>query len=102
PMWFSLKSTALKPARKIISALKMRGHAKRIPSWGFSFNVEVETRTGDSGDSYIPTFSGLAELNESDRANMDIIREQLIGEDVKNAPIDQEAPPTSDDDTGDF
>lgn len=88
PMWFSLKSTALKPVRKIISAAKMRSAAKRIPVWGFAFDVIVETRQGDSGDSYVPAFSNLVELDPHDRANMDIIRDQLAGEEIKNVDVE--------------
>ena len=87
PCWFSLKSTALKPARKIISMLKLRGTAKRIPAWGFKFTVEVTERSGDSGNSYIPSFSSLTELDGEDRENMNLIQNQLAGE---QASFDEE------------
>jgi len=96
PCWFSLKSTALKPARKIISMLKLRGTAKRIPAWGFKFTVNVDARIGDSGDSYLPVFSALQELSTEDRRSMDLIHDQLAGEtvepDTPNAPTDKSDP----------
>lgn len=82
PAWFSLKSTALKPARKIISMLKLRGTAKRIPAWGFSFLVSIDSRPGDSGDSFIPVFSDLNELSKDDRENMNLIHDQLVDEEI--------------------
>lgn len=80
PAWFSLKSTALKPARKIISMLKLRGTAKKIPCWGFKFQVTVEKRLDDSGDSYLPVFSSLKELEADEREGIDFIHAQLAGE----------------------
>lgn len=101
PCWFSLKSTALKPARKIISMLKMRGTAKRIPAWGFKFTVNVDVRTGDSGDSYLPVFSGLTELSGFDRETMKLIHDQLAGEsvglDVPDIPANEDAKSDSED-----
>jgi hypothetical protein len=82
PAWFSLKSTAIKPARKIVSMLKLRGTAKLIPSWHFRFSVEVEMRSGAAGDSFVPVFSSLTLLDDEDRENMDIIQKQLAGEQV--------------------
>jgi len=86
PMWFTVKSKSLKPTRKIVSALKMRTGAKRIPVWGISFDVRVEVSPGDSGDSYIPVFSGLAELSADERETMNIIHGQLVNEHVKDLP----------------
>jgi len=85
PAWFTLKSTALKTGRKLISALKMRSSAQKIPVWGFSFSAAVEERVGDSGNSYIPTFSGITVLDGDDRENMNLIRQQLAGEGVQSA-----------------
>ena len=87
PVWFSLKSTALKPARKIVSMLKLRGTARMIPAWGFKFKANVEVRSGDSGESYLPVFSELTELDPEDRKNMDLIHNQLADE---TAGFDQE------------
>ncbi len=84
PAWFSLKSTALKPGRKIISMLKLRGTAKKIPAWGFKFTVNVDTRSGDGGTSYIPVFSSLTKLAGEDRDNMNLIHAQLAGESVSS------------------
>jgi len=88
PMWFTVKSKALKPTRKIISALKMRTGAKRLPVWNLSFDVAVDVSPGDSGDAYIPVFSGLAELSDDDKENMQIIHDQLVNEDVKDIAAD--------------
>lgn len=82
PAWFSLKSTMLKSARKILSALKMRATAKRIPVWGFSFMVGIEVRSGAGGDSYVPTFSNIKQLDTDDAANMATVRSQLAGEKI--------------------
>jgi len=82
PAWFSLKSTALKPARKIVSMIKLRGRSKRIPSWGYKTTLNVDTRSGDAGDSYIPAFSGLTELTGEDRGNMNSVQSQLSEEAV--------------------
>ncbi len=82
PAWFSLKRKALKPGRKIISMLKLRGLAKKIPIWGYKFTVRVELSPGDSGDSYIPIFSGLTELKGEDKESLILIRNQLAGEKI--------------------
>lgn len=88
PCWLSLKSTALKPARKIISMLKLRGTAKRIPCWGFKFTITINIRTGDSGNSYVPAFSALTELGSDDMESMELIHAQLASEQVN---FDEEA-----------
>ena len=80
PAWFSMKSTALKPAKRVLSALKMRSAAKQVPACAFVFEATVAKRFGDSGDSYIPSFSGITELEEDDRNNMMSIRKQLSSE----------------------
>ncbi len=102
PAWFSLKSTALKPARKIISMLKLRGTAKKIPAWGFKFEVEVASRSGDAGDSYVPVFSGLTLLEDDDRESMDLIHDQLAGEQAKFEETDKPITDDSGDDEHDF
>ena len=73
-----------------MSAIKMRSQAKKIPMWGFAFTAAVEARAGDSGNSFVPTFSGIVELEGEDQANMTIIREQLAGEDIQNAAGDDD------------
>ena len=80
PCWFSLKSTALKPARKIVSMLKMRGTAKKIPAWGFKFTASVKEISSAAGNSYIPAFSNLEELDKDDFESMTLIHNQLAGE----------------------
>lgn len=95
PMWFSVKSTALKPLRKIVSAVSMICQAKRLPMWSLGFDMAIEKTTNDSGTFYIPTFSGLTNLTPEDAANMDAIRAQLVNVDIKDAvePDQQDAPP---------
>ena len=102
PMWFSVKSTALKPLRKIVSSISMISNAKRIPMWGMGFDMTLEKVTNDSGTFYVPKFSGLSNLDQDDAENMTAIRAQLVNVDIKDAvePDVPEAPPetTSEDD----
>ena len=95
PMWFSLKSTALKPFRKIVSAISMISQAKKIPMWGMGFNMTLEKTVNDSGTFYVPAFSGLVALDKADAENMTAIRQQLAGVDIKDSaePITPDAPP---------
>jgi hypothetical protein len=85
PMWFSLKSTALKPLRKIISAISMISQAKRIPMWGMQFDMALEKTVNDSGTFYVPIFNGLVNLPAVDAENMNLIRAQLAGVDIKDS-----------------
>lgn len=96
PMWFSVKSTGLKPLRKIVSAIAMISAAKRIPMWRMGFDMAIYMDTNDSGKFYLPVFSGLSALEEADAINMDAIRAQLVHVDIKDAvePDKQEAPAT--------
>lgn len=97
PMWFSVKSTGLKPLRKIVSAISMISTAKRLPMWRMGFDMAMEKVTNDSGTFYTPVFSGLAALEEADAFNMDAIRAQLVHVDIKDAvePDKQDAPPAT-------
>ena len=85
PMWFSVKSTALKPLRKIVSAVSMICQAKRLPMWTLGFDMALEKTTNDSGTFYLPVFSGLTALQADDAANMSAIRNQLVNVDIKDA-----------------
>ena len=95
PMWFSVKSTALKPLRKIVSAISMICQAKRLPMWALGFDMVLEKITNDSGTFYVPVFSGLVALPAEDAENMTAIRNQLVHVDIKDAvePDRQDAPP---------
>jgi hypothetical protein len=96
PMFFSVKSTALKPLRKIVSAIQMVSMAKKIPMWGLQFEMTIEKTINDSGTFYTPVFSMLSALAKDDADNMAVIRQQLAGVDVNDIsePMTQEAPPT--------
>lgn len=94
PMWFSIKSTALRPARKMISAISMISTAKKIPMWGMQFAMGLVKETNDSGTFYTPTFSNLSPLQPADAENMALIRQQLVNVDVRdsNEPLANDAP----------
>jgi hypothetical protein len=85
PMWFSVKSTALKPLRKIVSAVSMICQAKRLPMWSLGFDMVIEKVTNDSGTFYVPQFSGLSALTVDDSENMTAIRGQLVHVEIKDA-----------------
>lgn len=85
PMWMSVKSTALKPLRKIVSAVSMICQAKRLPMWALGFDMVIEKVTNDSGTFYVPIFSGLSALPAEDSENMNAIRNQLVNVDIKDA-----------------
>jgi len=99
PMWFSVKSTALKPLRKIISAVSMISQAKRKPMWGMEFTMNLDKVTNDSGTFYLPSFSGLTILDDDEAENMAAIRAQLVDIDIKDSaePVESDAPTTKDD-----
>lgn len=88
PMWFSLKSTALKPLRKIVSAISMMSNAKKVPMWRFGFDMSLEKVTNSSGTFYVPVFSGLKAIDTSDAENMDLIRGQLVNVSIRDAAGD--------------
>lgn len=85
PMWFSVKSTGLKPLRKIVSAISMISNAKRLPMWNLGFDMAIEKTTNDSGTFYVPAFSGLSQLEADDSENMNAIRAQLVHVEVKDS-----------------
>lgn len=91
PMWFSIKSTALKPLRKIVSAISMISAAKRLPMWHLGFDMTLEKVTNDSGTFYVPKFDGLTALPADDAVNMDAIRKQLVNVEIKDA-VEPDAP----------
>jgi len=97
PMWFSIKSTALKPLRKIVSAISMISNAKRLPMWHLGFDMSIEKVTNNSGTFYVPVFAGLAAIPADDALNMDAIRKQLVNVEIKDAvePDRPEAPPAT-------
>ena len=94
PMWFSLKSSALKPAKKILSAIKMIAKAKRIPACVLSIKMQTEKTTNDSGTYFIPKFSHPLLLDEENAKNMALIRAELDGVNIKdsNEPL-EDIPP---------
>lgn len=100
PMWFSLKSTALKPFRKIVSAISMITKAKNKPMWSMKFDMKLTKTTNDSGTFYVPDFSGLVALPEEDANNMTLIRQQLANVDVKDSAeqLAPEPPPAAQED----
>jgi len=94
PMWFSVKSTGLKPLRKIISAVSIISQAKRLPMWALGFDMAIEKTVNDSGTFYVPVFSGLSALEKEDADNMTAIRAQLVHAEVKDlAEQDTAEPP---------
>jgi hypothetical protein len=97
PCWFSVKSTSLKPVRKIMSSVSMICQAKRLGMWTLGFDIELEKVTNDSGTFYVPKCSGLSALSPDDAANMTAIRTRLVNVDIKDAvePDAPEAPPAA-------
>jgi len=96
PMWFSVKSTALKPMRKIVSAISMICKAKRLPMWAMSFNINIEKIVNDSGTFYVPKCTKPEILSEDEIVNMTDIRTDLLDVDIKDAvEADKQAPPAS-------
>lgn len=104
PMWFSLKSTALKPTRKIVSAISMISNAKRIPMWALQFDMTLFKEVNDSGTFYIPVYSGLVALEKDDADNMTAIRQQLANVDVKDSTeqLAPDAPPAKPEESEEF
>ncbi len=100
PMWFSLKSSALKPLRKIVSAISMISNAKKLPMWRMKFEMSLYKETNDSGTFFLPVFSGLVALDKDDADNMDAIRGQLVHANIKDSqePITNDAPVEKQDD----
>lgn len=107
-MWFSLKSTALKPLRKIVSAISMISTAKGLPMWGMGFDMKISMETNDSGKFYVPVFSDVKELPKHqyyrefrpevgwvEGGDMHEIRTRLVNVDIKDAvePDAPDAPP---------
>ena len=91
PMFFSLKSTALKPLRKIVSAISMISRAKRMAMWELQFEMTLKKEVNDSGTFYLPVFSGLVPLDKDDAINMGEIRKQLVNVDISDT-AEQAAP----------
>lgn len=85
PMWFSLKSTALKPLRKIVSAISIISQAKRQPMWAMKFSVALNKTANDSGTFYVPVFSSPTALSPEEVEAMTQIRAQLAGVEIKDA-----------------
>jgi len=92
PGWLTLKSTTLSAGKRLISALKLRTAARRIPVWYFRFNMILNARPGDSGDSYVPVFTDIVTIDDpATKENMDVIRQQLVRETFQAAVEAEEA-----------
>lgn len=79
PMFFSLKSTALSPLKRITSAMKMLCAAKNKAAWSMSFNTKIkQSPNTDRGVYYVPDFSTLVALKEEDMENMAAIQRELV------------------------
>lgn len=97
PMWFSVKSTGIKGAKRLVSALKLMSQAKRLPLWGFGFVLSTQLQD-DGNPYYIPVFSKPAALDSDELESMNMIRDQMQNADVKDSsePVENAEPPFED------
>jgi hypothetical protein len=91
PMYFSIKSTGIKPARKLFSAINILSGAKRVPMWGWEFSAALKMESNDSGKFYVPVFSSPTLLAAEEIEAMAGIRAQLANITLR-ADEGQEAP----------
>jgi len=98
PMYLSLKSTSIKPLRKLFSSISILGNAKKVPMWGWEFEVSLKLEHYEKGKAYVPVFSPPKQVSTDDFSVIPGIRAQLAGidlvtEDMQDAP--PQAAPTS-------
>lgn len=96
PMFWTVKSKALSPVRRMVSALNMLCSAKHISAWAMKFTVTVKQDPDTSkGRFYVPVLSSPVMLSPEDAANMaeiqKTLREVSIQADYSADPMD--APP---------
>lgn len=78
PMFWSARSTALAPTKRLTNAIKMIGLAKRIPAWGFKFDVSIKQDPDTSkGRFFIPDISAPSILSQEEFEVMNSIKAAL-------------------------
>lgn len=84
PMYLSLKSTSIKPAKKLFSAINILSGARRIPLWGWSFGVTLKMESNDSGKFYVPIFTSPTAVSPEELEAMSGIRAQLANVEMRS------------------
>lgn len=97
PMFLSLKSTSIKPLRKLFSAISILSKAKKIPMWGWSFKAELKLENYDKGKAYVPIFSSPSALSAEEVFSMADIRQQLAGVSLRSEEKQDTPPPAAQD-----
>lgn len=59
PFWFDLRSSAIKPSKKFLSALNLQAVKRRVGMWNFRVDVSLVEMEFDSGRAYVPVFKNL-------------------------------------------
>lgn len=100
PMYFSCRSTAFKPAKKILSALKLMAGAKRV--MGCAFGITLSTEKFKETAAYIPVFGKPTMLDPDEIETLAGIYETLKGvtsaEDMSDSSqVDQAKPEEKED-----
>jgi hypothetical protein len=94
PMYLSLKSTSIKPAKKLFSAINILSGAKRVPLWGWAFGVTLKMESNDSGKFYVPIFTSPTAVSPEELEAMSGIRAQLANVEMRSEDK-PDAPPVS-------
>jgi len=94
PMFFTVKSTGIKPAKKFYSAVNIIGKAKNIPMWNQEFTINLMVANFDSGPAYIPSFVGPKQLSAEESEVVNSIRYQMADVDMRTDDAADNAPST--------
>jgi hypothetical protein len=94
PMFLSLKSTSIKPLKKLFSAISILGNAKKIPLWGWSFGASLKMENYEKGKAYVPVFTSPTQVGQEEYSVLSEVRSQLANIDLytEDKP---DAPPAS-------
>jgi len=98
PMFWTVKSKALSPVRRMVSALNMLCSAKHISAWAMKFSVTVKQDPDTSkGRFFVPVLTSPVLLPVEDAANMTEIQKTLKGVSVQTdyTPDPSDAPPAA-------
>jgi hypothetical protein len=90
PYFITFHGAALTVTRKLITALVLRGKQKKLPIWGFAFDIGLKDVKFDQGNAYMPVFRNVKPVKKDEVEGYGEMHTSFTATDVKVAEGDGE------------
>ena len=85
PYFITFHGAALTATKKLVTALVLRGKQKKLPAWGFSFDIGLKDVKFTQGHAYMPLFRNIKAVAKDEVEGFGEMHTSYTAHDVKVA-----------------